>query len=116
MFEKRMGNYRRTVKEGISNDKWAGCKELIDKKEKVNCLGFIQGTNRFGAFTALVCDDGFNYYIPKWMNDSFRPENFTDEELDYIMSGKPVEVTKREYGDEKSKQFTYDIKIGEYKM
>lgn len=118
MFENREPNYRRTVKEGVSNKKWAGCKDLIAETGVVNCLGFIQGTNSWGVFTALVCDNGTNYYIPKWLNDRFRAENFTDEELEYLMSGKPVTVTKREYinAKTKEKQFTYDIKIGEYKM
>lgn len=115
MFENRRSNYRRTVKEGINNTNWIGCKELVGKKG-VHCLGYVQGTNTYGAFTALVCDDGNNYYIPKWQNESFRPENFKDDELEYIMSGQEVTVTKREYSDGKKKQFTYDIKIGEYDM
>ena len=53
------------------------------------------------------------------MNESFMPDNFTDEELEYLMSGEEITVTKREYeiGDKKKqKQFTYDIKIGKYDM
>lgn len=118
MFENRRKNYRRTVREDVSNENWLGCSELVGKSG-VHCLGFIRGTNRFGEFTALVADDGNNYYIPKWMNESFMPDNFTDEELDYLMSGEEITVTKREYqiGDKKKqKQFTYDIKIGKYDM
>lgn len=115
MFENRRGNYRRTVAKEVSNEKWAGCKELVGKTG-VHCLGYIQGTNSYGAFTALVCDDGVNYYIPRWKNDSFRAENFTDEELAYLMSGQEVTVTEREYVTGKKKQFTYDVKIGEYTL
>lgn len=119
MFESRRGSFRRTVKEEVSNSKWEGCAKLVGKSN-VHCLGFIQGSNSYGEFTALVADDGTNYYIPRWYNESFRPDNFSDDELDYLMSGQTITVTQREFertqGKKSVKQYTYDIKIGDYQM
>lgn len=112
MFEK-MNAFRRTVKEGVKNTKWANCSDLVGKTG-VGCLGIIQGTNAFGEFTALVADDGTNYYIPRWYNEKFHAENFNDEELAFLMSGAEITITKREYKTGNKKQYTYNVKIGEY--
>jgi hypothetical protein len=116
MFEKTNANYRATVKEGIRNEKWESCGKA-EGVTGIHVFGYIQGTNSYGAYTALVCDNNTNYYIPKWKNESFKADNFTDEELAYLMAGHELTVTKKEYTDKAgAKKSTYNIKIGEYDL
>lgn len=114
MFES-FNTFRSTVKEGIKNSKWESCGKAVGITG-IHVLGYIQGTNANGAYTALVCDNDTNYYIPKWKNDKFHVSNFTDEELAFLMSGQELTVTKKEYTDKNTnaKRSTYDIKIGKY--
>lgn len=101
-----------TVKDGIRNENWKHCRELIESDKKVGCLGYIMGENQYGDFVALVGDDGTNYYIPSWYKAHL--EGCTDEEKEFMMSGQTITVTKREYVPKgKTKPaHTYGIKIG----